>query len=83
MMPVAVVDRPGWRLPALSSKCGRAFADRRLPETNARRLPVSTPPCWTYLAGPTMRLSSTEIRLAAKIGVASRMVSDTARARGT
>jgi nicotinate-nucleotide adenylyltransferase len=82
-MPVAVVDRPGWRLPALSSKCGRTFAERRLPEAKARRLPVSAPPCWTYLTGPTMRLSSTEIRLAAKIGMASRKVSDTARMRGT
>jgi len=83
MMPVAVVDRPSWRLRALSSQCSRAFAGCRLPESSARRLPVSTPPCWTYLTGPTLRLSSTEIRLAAKIGVAPRKVSDTTRARGT
>jgi len=83
MMPVAVVDRPGWRLPALASKCGRAFAARRLPESRARPLPVSTPPCWTYLTGPTMRLSSTEIRRAAKAGGTPHGMRDTVPERGT
>ena len=35
MVPVVVVDRPGWRLKALASKPARAFAASRLPETEA------------------------------------------------
>lgn len=82
-MPIAVVDRPGWRLAALSSKCARTFVARRLPESAARRLPVSAPPCWTYLTGPTMRLSSTEIRLATKARGAPGDYQETVPARGT
>jgi nicotinate-nucleotide adenylyltransferase len=35
MLPIAVIDRPGWRLPALASRAGRAFSSRRLPEARA------------------------------------------------
>ena len=33
MVPVVVVDRPGWRMKALASKAARAFAAARVPET--------------------------------------------------
>ena len=61
-MPIAVIDRPGWRLPALASKAGRAFADRRLPEGRAATLAIEGPPRWALLTGPLSDLSSTEIR---------------------
>ena len=35
MVPVVVVDRPGWRMKALASKAARAFAASRVPETEA------------------------------------------------
>ncbi len=61
-MPMAVIDRPGWRLPGLSSKAARAFARARLPESRARVLGRTRPPAWTLLSGPLMPISSTEIR---------------------
>jgi nicotinate-nucleotide adenylyltransferase len=64
MMPVAVVDRPGWRLKALASKAARAFADSRVPEAEARGLANRPPPAWTFLTGPLSRVSSTALRRA-------------------
>jgi nicotinate-nucleotide adenylyltransferase len=38
LMPVVVVDRPGWRYRALAAPAARALARRRVPERAARRL---------------------------------------------
>ena len=38
MVPVVVVDRPGWRMKALASKAARTFAAARVPEAEARGL---------------------------------------------
>ena len=38
MVPIVVVDRPGWRLKALASKAARAFAAARVPEAEAAGL---------------------------------------------
>jgi nicotinate-nucleotide adenylyltransferase len=64
MVPVAVVDRPGWRLKAIASKAARAFADSRVPEAQARGLANRPPPAWTFLTGPLSRVSSTALRRA-------------------
>jgi nicotinate-nucleotide adenylyltransferase len=64
MLPIAVIDRPGWRLRALSSRAAAAFANARVPEGRALVLPAKPPPAWTFLTGPLMGLSSTEIRKA-------------------
>jgi nicotinate-nucleotide adenylyltransferase len=64
-IPIAIVDRPGWRLPALASPAGRTFADQRLPQSQAPLLATMSPPAWVYLSGPTMHLSSTQLRLEA------------------
>jgi nicotinate-nucleotide adenylyltransferase len=61
-VPIAVVDRPGWRLAALASPAGRALAPFRLPETAARGLAGRDPPTWVFLTNPLSRLSSKEIR---------------------
>jgi nicotinate-nucleotide adenylyltransferase len=66
MVPVVVVDRPGWRLKALSSKAARAFAKSRRPETDAALLAGTPPPAWTFLTGPLSHASSTAIRNRAK-----------------
>jgi len=82
-IPIAVVDRPGWHLPALSSRAGRAFAARRLPEARAPLLAVTEPPAWVYLTGPTMHLSSTQIRLEAMRKRMSRQHPEVSHAGGT
>jgi nicotinate-nucleotide adenylyltransferase len=66
MVPVVVVDRPGWRLKALASKAARAFARSRKPETDAAMLAHVPPPAWTFLTGPLSHISSTAIRNKAK-----------------
>lgn len=62
MMPFAVVDRPGWRFPALSSPAARTFARYRLPESRAALLPFAKPPAWTFLTTRLSPVSSTELR---------------------
>ena len=62
MVPVVVVDRPGWRLKALASKAARTFADSQVPEADARGLALRPPPAWTFLTGPLSHLSSTALR---------------------
>lgn len=61
-MPIAVIDRPGWHLRAMSSKAAGAFASARIPAWRAARLADATPPAWTFLTGPLTNLSSTAIR---------------------
>lgn len=62
LMPVAVIDRPGWHLRALASPAGRLFEARRLPEARAAVLAEAAVPAWTFLSGPLSGLSSTAIR---------------------
>ena len=62
MVPVVVVDRPGWRLKALASKAARSFASSRIPESEAATLVTRPPPAWTFLTGPLSHVSSTAIR---------------------
>jgi nicotinate-nucleotide adenylyltransferase len=63
MMPIAVIDRPGWRLKALASPAGRTFAAAHLPEERAPTLPTAKAPAWTFLTGPLSDLSSTALRI--------------------
>ena len=52
MVPIVVVDRPGWRLKALASKAARAFAASRVAESEAAGLALRPAPAWTFLTGP-------------------------------
>jgi nicotinate-nucleotide adenylyltransferase len=61
-MPIAVVDRPGWRLKALAAPAASAFAACRLPESQASRLTMRQAPAWAMLTSPLLAISSTEIR---------------------
>lgn len=63
-VPVAVVNRPGWRLPALASPAARAAARWRLREELGPRLAHAPAPAWLLLHGPTSPLSSTALRAA-------------------
>lgn len=62
LIPLAVIDRPGWRLRALSSIAAEAFAPYRLPEHEAAILPSLRAPAWVFLTAPLSKLSSTDIR---------------------
>lgn len=62
LAPIAVFDRPGYRLPALASRAAQALAARRIEESDAAGLAEILPPAWTLLTLPLSRLSSTQIR---------------------
>jgi nicotinate-nucleotide adenylyltransferase len=62
LMPIAVVDRPGWTLRATRSRAATALAARRLEERDALRLPGREAPAWVFLHGPRSHLSSTALR---------------------
>ena len=62
LMPIAVVDRPGWRFKALSSIAATSFASARLPERDAAELAALMPPAWVFLTAPLSDISSTAIR---------------------
>lgn len=60
--PIAVVDRPGWRLKALASEAARLLGPARLDEADARRLAMSKPPAWVFLTSRLSEQSSTKLR---------------------
>jgi nicotinate-nucleotide adenylyltransferase len=66
-MPIAVVDRPGWRLKALASPAAHWLDRFRLPEAEAVRLPFMAPPTWVFLTTRLSALSSTELRLTGRV----------------
>jgi nicotinate-nucleotide adenylyltransferase len=66
MVPIVVVDRPGWRMKALASKAARAFAAARLPESEAAGLALRPAPAWAFLTGPLSHMSSTVLRSKAR-----------------
>lgn len=63
-VPIAVADRPHWRLKALASPAGRALGSFRLPDDRAAVLAERHPPAWVYLPIRLSAESSTEIRAA-------------------
>jgi nicotinate-nucleotide adenylyltransferase len=62
MMPIAVIDRPGWTLRAVGSRAATVFARRRVREEAGPALPFLAPPAWMFLHGPRSHLSSTMLR---------------------
>lgn len=61
-MPIAVVDRPGYRLKALAGLAAQRFASARLDETDAALLPRCHAPAWVFLTTRLSPLSSTALR---------------------
>lgn len=61
-VPIGVIARPGWRMPARFSVAARKFADARIPEEKARLLPLAKPPAWVLINVPLNGLSSSAIR---------------------
>jgi nicotinate-nucleotide adenylyltransferase len=62
MVPIAVVDRPAWRLKALASPAAGRLAAYRVPESLAAGLPLMAPPAWTFLTTRLSDASSTALR---------------------
>ncbi len=61
-VPIAVFNRPGQALRALSSPAARTLAKARLRERDAHRIGGIPPPAWVFLSSPHVPLSSTELR---------------------
>ena len=62
LAPIAVIDRPGSTLKAISSPAGAALARWRVPERDASRFATMRPPALLFLHGPRSSLSSTALR---------------------
>lgn len=62
MMPIAVIDRPGWTLKADRSRSAVALAPNRVNEGRGLALARMKPPAWIFLHGPRSHLSSTMLR---------------------
>jgi nicotinate-nucleotide adenylyltransferase len=62
LAPIAVIDRPGWTLKAMSSRAAVALAPWRVPESEAARFAERRPPAFFFLHGPRSDLSSTVLR---------------------
>jgi len=63
LMPIAVVDRPGWRHRSLAGKAAQKLRRSYIPEARGLLLPQLKAPAWTFLTGRLSPLSSTQIRL--------------------
>lgn len=61
-VPIGVVARPGWRMPARVSRAARMLWRARLPEVAARHLAEACPPAWAMINVPLSSLSSSAIR---------------------
>jgi nicotinate-nucleotide adenylyltransferase len=60
--PIAVLDRPGFRLKARASRAATRFQEFHVDESDAQGLARMTPPAWTIITHRLSPLSSTEIR---------------------
>lgn len=64
LVPLAIVDRPGWRLKALSAPAARILARWRVPQSRAGSLASMRPPAWLILTSRLSAVSSTALRSA-------------------
>jgi nicotinate-nucleotide adenylyltransferase len=62
LVPVAVLDRPGYRLKARAGKAAQRFAPYMVDESDAAGLATLIPPAWTILTHRLSALSSTALR---------------------
>ncbi len=64
LVPIVVVDRPGWTLRALAGPAAAVLARWRRPESEAARFTRLPPPAFLFLHGPRSGASSTALRQA-------------------
>ncbi|MEX0851675.1 MAG: nicotinate-nucleotide adenylyltransferase [Bauldia sp.] len=65
-LPVAVFNRPGQALAALSSPAAHAMRRWRIAEADASELAERRPPAWVFLSSPHVAASSTALRAAGR-----------------
>lgn len=63
LMPIAVLDRPGFRLKARAGKAAQRFAPYMVDDSDAGGLAVLLPPAWSILSHRLSPLSSTALRV--------------------
>ena len=61
-MPIAVLDRPGFRLKARASQAAMRFHGSHVDESDALGLALMMPPAWTIITHRLSSLSSTALR---------------------
>lgn len=61
-VPIAVIARPGYTIPARSSKPARVYAKAQLDAEDAALLASQTAPAWTFIQESLHPASSTEMR---------------------
>jgi nicotinate-nucleotide adenylyltransferase len=62
LVPIAVFDRPGFRLKAMSSSAAQRFQFYRVDDSDAPGLASQIPPAWAILSEKLSSLSSTSLR---------------------
>ncbi len=62
LLPMAVLDRPTFRLRARASKAAHRFSEFLVDESDASGLAQLTPPAWTIMSHKLSPLSSTALR---------------------
>jgi nicotinate-nucleotide adenylyltransferase len=62
IVPIAVLDRPGYRLKGRASKAAQRFSPYMVDESDAAGLALLEPPAWTILTHRMSPLSSTALR---------------------
>lgn len=65
-IPIAVFDRPPYRLQTLASPAASAYAKHRHDQSKARDLASLMPPAWTFFPSRLEPLSSSQLRMAAR-----------------
>lgn len=61
-VPIGITSRPTEYLPAATSKMAQKYSHARISFSAAKTLPLQPAPAWCLLGGPTVDISSTEIR---------------------
>lgn len=61
-VPIGIMARPGWRMPARMSRAARILWRARLPVDRTRQLAYMQPPAWAMINVPMNKLSSSAIR---------------------
>ena len=62
LMPIAVLDRPGFRLKARAGKAAQRFAAYMVDDSDAGGLALLLPPAWSILSHKLSPFSSTALR---------------------
>lgn len=65
-IPIAVVDRPGYRHKAISSRFVSCLDSAQKKESEVKKILSTPPPSWTYISGKLHFQSSTELRRSGK-----------------